>query len=49
MIENAPQRRGRFGAKKKAVTKKKVAKKNKVNKTKKAKKKEKDSNIENTI
>lgn len=49
MIKNAPQRRGRFGARKKAVTKKKVAKKNKTNKTKTSKKKEQDSNIGNTI
>ena len=49
MIKNAPQRRGRFGARKKAVTKKKVAKKNKTNKTKTSKKKAQDSNIGNTI
>ena len=49
MIKNAPQKRGRFGARKKAVTKKKVAKKNKTNKTKTSKKKAQDSNIGNTI
>ena len=50
MIENAPVRRGRFGAKKKVVAKKKaVAKKKSKPKVKPSEKKSQDSNIENTL
>ena len=44
MIENAPVRRGRFGAKKKAVVKKKAVAKKKT-----TKKNSKENNVGNTI